>query len=46
MSSITCTEFMIPSDTPGIELFVRNKRRADISVYSGEKTVLFVAGST
>jgi pimeloyl-ACP methyl ester carboxylesterase len=46
MSSIICTEFMIPSDTPGIELFMRNKRRANISAYSGENTVLFVAGST
>jgi len=46
MSSIICNEFMIPSDTPGIELFVRNKRRTDIGSYSGEKTVLFVAGST
>lgn len=46
MSTITCTDFMIPSDTPGIELFVRNKRRADIDAWSGEKTVLFVAGST
>ena len=37
---------MIPSDTPDIELFVRNKRRADLTDFSSETTVLFVAGST
>ncbi|NWB31331.1 alpha/beta hydrolase [Pseudomonas gingeri] len=46
MSIITCNEFMIPSDTPGIELYVRNKHRADLATWSGEKTLLFVAGST
>lgn len=46
MTALTCTDFMIPSGTPGIELYVRNKRRADMAEWSGEKTVLFVAGST
>ncbi|MGY4640330.1 alpha/beta hydrolase [Pseudomonas sp. B22129] len=46
MTALTCTEFMIPSGTPGIELYVRNKRRSDMADWSGEKTVLFVAGST
>ncbi|WP_439402933.1 alpha/beta hydrolase [Bradyrhizobium sp. DASA03068] len=44
--SIISEEMMIPSDTAGIELFVRNKRRSDLVRFSAEKTVLFVAGST
>jgi len=43
---IVTEEMMIPSDTAGIKLFVRNKRRADMTSFSSEKTVLFVAGST
>jgi pimeloyl-ACP methyl ester carboxylesterase len=43
---IACEELMIPSDTRGIELFVRNKRRADMREFSPATTVLFVAGST
>ncbi|QPF88368.1 alpha/beta fold hydrolase [Bradyrhizobium genosp. L] len=39
-------DIRIPSDTPGIELFVRNKRRSDIAQFSADDTVLFVAGST
>jgi pimeloyl-ACP methyl ester carboxylesterase len=39
-------EIMIASDTPGISLFVRNKRRADLSRFTPDNTVLFVAGST
>jgi hypothetical protein len=36
----------VPSDTAGIDLFVRNKRRADLSPFSPDRTILFVAGST
>src|SRR5947209_16390804 len=43
---IISEEMMIPSDTAGIELFVRNKRRSDMVRFSADKTVLFVAGST
>lgn len=43
---IVTEEMMIASDTAGIKLFVRNKRRADVTGFSSEKTVLFVAGST
>ena len=43
---IVAEEMMIASDTADIELFVRNKRRADITRFCSEKTVLFVAGST
>ncbi|HWX02265.1 alpha/beta hydrolase [Collimonas sp.] len=43
---IICEEMKIPSNTPGIELFVRNKRRADLTSSTAENTLLFVAGST
>ncbi len=45
-SSIVREDLMIPSGAPGIELFVRNKRRADLSGFSPERTVLFVHGSS
>jgi pimeloyl-ACP methyl ester carboxylesterase len=45
-ATIVTEDRMIPSDTAGIQLFVRNKRRADLTHFSEEKTVLFVAGST
>ncbi|VWC44929.1 hypothetical protein BAR24066_07283 [Burkholderia arboris] len=44
--AIVCNDFMIPSDTSGIELYVRNKQRSDITHFDGMRTVLFVAGST
>ena len=37
---------MVPSDTAGINLFVRNKRRADLAHFTPDNTILFVAGST
>jgi pimeloyl-ACP methyl ester carboxylesterase len=39
-------EFSVPSSDPGIDLFIRNKRRHDASAFSGERTVLFVHGAT
>ncbi|MGJ4944445.1 alpha/beta hydrolase [Bradyrhizobium sp. HKCCYLS1011] len=44
--AIITEEMRIPSDTAGIELFVRNKRSSDLVQFSADKTVLFVAGST
>jgi pimeloyl-ACP methyl ester carboxylesterase len=44
--NIITEEMRIPSDTAGIELFVRNKRRSDLATFVSEKTILFVAGST
>ena len=38
-------EFTVPSD-PGIDIFVRNKRPADLASFTPERTVLFVHGST
>lgn len=46
MSHVACEDFRIPSDTAGIELFVRNKRLAGMATPRSERTVLFVAGST
>jgi pimeloyl-ACP methyl ester carboxylesterase len=43
--SLVSEDFMIASDTPGIELYVRNKRFADHRP-SSNKTVLFVHGAT
>jgi pimeloyl-ACP methyl ester carboxylesterase len=45
-TNIITEEMMIPSDTAGINLFVRNKRSSDVGSFSSEKTILFVAGST
>jgi pimeloyl-ACP methyl ester carboxylesterase len=39
-------EIMVPSATPGIEIFVRNKRPASLAAFSPERTVLFVHGAT
>jgi pimeloyl-ACP methyl ester carboxylesterase len=38
-------EFRVPSD-PGIQIYVRNKRPADMKQFSGNRTVLFVHGAT
>ena len=38
-------EMMVPSE-PGIEVYVRNKRPADMNTFRPERTVLFVHGAT
>ena len=43
---LTKEDFMIPSNEPGISLFVRNKRPAGMTAFSAEKTLLFVHGAT
>jgi pimeloyl-ACP methyl ester carboxylesterase len=43
--SITMDEMMVPSET-GIEIYVRNKRPADLTAFRPERTVLFVHGAT
>lgn len=45
-ADIVREEFMIPSDTAGIQLFVRNKRLSSLETFTPERTLLFVAGST
>lgn len=46
MSDIACEDFHVPSDTHGIELFMRNKRPAKPGAPRPERTVLFVHGSS
>jgi pimeloyl-ACP methyl ester carboxylesterase len=43
---LVAEEFMIPSDTAGIRLYVRNKYPIGMSRFSAERTLLFVHGST
>ncbi|WP_315838339.1 alpha/beta hydrolase [Bradyrhizobium prioriisuperbiae] len=38
--------YTIPSSEPGIQLFVRNKRRADVTTFGPDRTLLFVHGAT
>lgn len=42
---IATEEFMVPSGTPGIELFVRNKRQEGVAARP-DRTLLFVHGAT
>jgi pimeloyl-ACP methyl ester carboxylesterase len=42
---MTMDEMMVPSE-PGIEIYVRNKRPADMTAFRPERTVLFVHGAT
>ena len=39
---LTTEDFMVPARDPGIEIFVRNKRPADMRAFRPERTVLFV----
>jgi hypothetical protein len=43
---IVMEEMMVPSGDPGIEIYVRNKRPADLSVFRPERTLLYVHGAT
>jgi pimeloyl-ACP methyl ester carboxylesterase len=43
---IVTEEMMVPSSDPGIEIYVRNKRPADMTAFRGDRTVLFTHGST
>ena len=43
---IASEDFRVPSDTAGIELFVRNKRPRDPAARSPEKTLLYVHGTS
>src|SRR5215471_14402977 len=42
---IVMEEMMVPSE-PGIEIYVRNKRPADMTAFRPERTLLFVHGAT
>jgi pimeloyl-ACP methyl ester carboxylesterase len=39
-------EFMVPAVDPGIDIYVRNKRPADMTAFRPARTVLFVHGAT
>lgn len=42
---VVMEEMTVPSE-PGIEIYVRNKRPADMSAFRPERTLLFVHGAT
>jgi pimeloyl-ACP methyl ester carboxylesterase len=42
---IVMEEMMVPSE-PGVEIYVRDKRPADMTVFRPERTLLFVHGAT
>lgn len=46
MSDLTTENRAIPSDTPGISLHLRRKRRADIAAFGPERTLLLMHGAT
>ena len=39
-------EFMVPSVSPGVSLYVRNKHPEGMNAFAGEKILLFVHGAT
>jgi pimeloyl-ACP methyl ester carboxylesterase len=43
---VTMEEMMVPASDSGIEIYVRNRRPADLSSFRPERTILFVHGST
>ena len=45
MTQLIAEEMTVPSE-PGIDIYVRNKRPTDLTVFSPERTLLFVHGST
>ena len=45
MTQLVVEEFTVPSE-PDIDIYVRNKRPADLTTFRPERTVLFVHGST
>lgn len=45
-SRLLSEDLRIAADTPGIELYLRNKRRADLRAFPAQRLVLFVHGAT
>ena len=45
-SQLVVEEFMVPSDEPGINLYVRNKRLPTTTSFNKDNVVLFVHGAT
>jgi len=44
--SIVADDTMVPALDPGIEIFVRNKRPANLTAFRPERAVLYVHGAT
>jgi pimeloyl-ACP methyl ester carboxylesterase len=45
-ANIAVEEFLVPSQDPGIEIFVRNKRSVNMRDFSPARTILYVHGAT
>ncbi|BAT58138.1 lysophospholipase L2 [Variibacter gotjawalensis] len=45
-TKLVTEEMMVPSTDAGIELYVRNKRPADMTTFRPERTIVFVHGAT
>ncbi|MEJ1977971.1 MAG: alpha/beta fold hydrolase [Acetobacteraceae bacterium] len=45
-AALATEDFMIDSDSPGIQLYVRNKRPQSLARFTPERTLLFVHGAT
>jgi pimeloyl-ACP methyl ester carboxylesterase len=45
-ATLSTEEFIVPALDPGIDIYVRNKRPADMRAFRPERTVLFVHGAT
>ncbi len=43
---IVTESYLIPSDDPGIQLYVRNKRPSTMTTFRADRTVLYVHGAT
>ena len=46
MPTLIMEEMLVPALDPGIDIYVRNKRPADMNAFAPERTVLFVHGAT
>ncbi|MBV8838707.1 MAG: alpha/beta hydrolase, partial [Alphaproteobacteria bacterium] len=45
-TQLVSDDIMVKSPDPGIEIFVRNKRPANMTAFRPERTVVFVHGAT
>jgi len=43
---LVTTSYLIPSNTPGIELYIRNKHPAEMTQFPGDRILLYVHGAT
>ena len=46
LQPLTTEDFMVPAHDRGIEIFVRNKRPADMRAFRPGRTLLFAHGAT